>query len=76
MCIAKGKGFLIGSVIHVNDIPIRTSFKSATLLEGIIPRELLLRAGTFPVYVVNPEPLPPGERPGESNKVMLLVKFR
>jgi hypothetical protein len=74
--VVRGKEFLVGSVIHMNGIPIQTNFKSATSLEGVIPRELLLRAGTFPVYVINPEPLPPDEHPGESNKAMLLVKFR
>jgi hypothetical protein len=74
--VVRGKGFLIGSVIHVNGVPIKTNFKSPMSLDGVIPREFLLTAGTLPVYVVNPEPLPPGEHPGESNRIMLLVKFR
>ncbi len=71
-----GKGFMISSVVYVNNFPVKTVFKTATLLEAVLPEEILSKVGTLPIQVFNTGPLPPVENPGRSNKVMFLVKFR
>ena len=72
----RGRGFTIGSVAYVNHHAVRTRFKSPELLEVALPPTLLSQVGTYPVQVINPHPLPPLENAGESNKMMVIVKFR
>ena len=72
----KGRRFMLGSTAYLNRVSVKTVFKSPGILEVTVPKELLLQTGTFPVQVVNPEPLPPLENAGVSNKLMFLVKFR
>lgn len=72
----KGRRFMLGSAAYLNRVSVKTVFKSPGLLEVTVPKELMLQTGTYPVHVVNPEPLPPLENAGISNKLMFLVKFR
>lgn len=72
----RGRGFTVGSVAYVNHHAVRTIFKSPEQLEVALPRTLLSRVGTYPVQVINPHPLPPLENAGDSNKLMVIVKFR
>ncbi len=71
----SGEGFALGSVVHVNGRAVRTNFKSEKLLEATVPKDLLEQVGTYPIQVENPEPLPPLEGWGFSNKIMFIVKF-
>ena len=72
----RGRGFTIGSVAYVNNNAVRTIFKNPELLEVVLSSILLSQVGTYPVQVINPHPLPPLENAGESNKMMVIVKFR
>ena len=72
----RGRGFTIGSVAYVNHHAVRTKFKSPELLEVVLSSTLLSQVGTYPVQVINPHPLPPLENAGDSNKLMVIVKFR
>jgi hypothetical protein len=72
----KGTGFIISSVVHVNQTPVKTTFVSPGLLEATLPKEMMAQVGTYSVRVINPEPLPPLENAGRSNKVMFIVKFK
>lgn len=71
-----GKGFTIGSVVYFNDLPLNTVFKNPGLLEVTLTRPLLNNVGTYPIRVMNPEPLPPIENAGKSNLFLFIVKFR
>jgi hypothetical protein len=71
-----GNGFTLGSVVYVDDKPVPTIFRGEQLIEATLPKDLLARVGAYAIQVVNPEPLPPLEDFGSSNKVMFLVKFK
>ena len=71
-----GKGLTIGSVVYFNHLPLRTVFRNPELLEVTLPAELLARVGTYPIVVINPEPLPPIENAGRSNPFRFIVKFK
>jgi hypothetical protein len=72
----SGQGFTLGSIVHVDGKPVPTAFRGEDSLEATLPKELLARVGTYAIQVVNPEPLPPLEDFGVSNKIMLIVKFK
>ena len=72
----SGQGFTLGSVVYVGQKAVRTTFRSEELIEATLPKELLARVGTYAIQVANPEPLPPIEDFGLSNKFMFIVKFR
>ena len=46
------------------------------LAETILLVALMAWVGTYPVQVINPEPLPPLENAGRSNELMFIVKFK
>ena len=71
-----GERFMIGSEVYVNQRQVKVTFKSPKLLEATLPRGLLAQVGTYPIQVKNPEPLPPLENAGISNKFMFIVKYR
>ena len=71
----SGEGFALGCVVPVNGKTVRTSFKSEKSLEAVLPKELLEQVGTYAIQVENPEPLPPLEDWGLSNKFMFIVKL-
>ena len=71
-----GKGFTIGSVAYFNNIPLKTEFRTPAMLQITLTRELLERVGTYPIQVINPEPLPPIENAGRSNPFLFIVQFR
>ena len=52
-----GNRFVIGSVIDFADQALPTTFIDNRHLTAVIPKELLLSAGTFSVTVTNPAPL-------------------
>jgi len=72
----RGEGFMLGSVAYFNQIPVKTTFKSPKVIEVTLPKGLLAQVGTYPIQVLNPEPLPPLENVGTSNKFMFIVKFK
>ena len=72
----SGEGFALGAVVRVDGKAVRTTFQSEQLIEAILPKGLMARVGTYPIQVINPEPLPPLEKAGISNKIMFIVKFR
>ena len=72
----SGQGFTLGSVVYVNQKAVQTTFRSEELIEATLSKELLARVGTYAIQVENPEPLPPIEDFGLSNKFMFIVKFK
>jgi len=72
----RGNGFTVGSVAYADSTVVQTRYKSPQLLEATLPQDLAKRVGTYPLHVTNPEPLPPLEDAGKSNKMMFVIKFR
>ncbi len=70
----KGKNFFPDSYVSFGLSPILTRFIDQENLSATLPSHLL-RAGTFPVVVINPKPREFPDRGGVSNAIPLIVKF-
>ncbi|MBI4483284.1 MAG: amidohydrolase family protein [Acidobacteria bacterium] len=84
----SGSGFVPYSVALFNGIRVRTVYRDDFTLVASVPAELLRKAGTYPVTVVNPRPVGSVNAPGQSdlipfglrgdtsNPLYFIVKFR
>ena len=71
----SGEGFAFGAVVYADGKAVRTTFQSTRSLEATLPKGLLAQVGTYAIRVENPEPLPPLEDAGLSDKFMFIVKY-
>ena len=53
----RGTGFIKQSIVEFDGTRVQTTFSDSENLEAAIPRWLLARAGTFPIWVTNPKPV-------------------
>ena len=67
----RGKRFVPGVMVVFEDIPLETTFVSATALKAVIPERLLRSVGTYWLYVSSPRP-----GGGDSEAVSLILKYR
>lgn len=70
----RGRDFFPHSVVCFGESPVPTDFVSQERLAATLPSHLV-RAGTFPVAVINPKPREFQDRGGMSNPLPLIVKF-
>jgi hypothetical protein len=70
-----GVNFVKRSVVYVNGQPVTTMVDSGTKLRFVMPHNVLINAGNFPVVVKNPEPAAIPEWGDTSNKAHMLVPF-
>lgn len=67
----QGKNFVPGAVVFFENVPLETTFNSATELQALVPERLLRSVGTYWLHVWNPRP-----GGGESGSASLIVKYR
>jgi hypothetical protein len=72
----KGVGFTKRSVVYFDGRPVPFTRVSGTELKLEIGAPLIARAGTFPITVVNPQPLQRPQWGGTSNRAYLMVDFK
>ncbi|MBI3940500.1 MAG: amidohydrolase family protein [Acidobacteria bacterium] len=72
----NGVGFTKRSKVTFGGEPVPATLVSATELKAIIDASRLVRPGTFPITVTNPEPLQRPQWGGTSNRAYLLVNFK
>lgn len=72
--ILQGKDFFPGSIAYFGSSPLATRFITQEELAAMIP-SYLVRAGTFPIVVINPRPREFPDRGGVSNALPLIVGF-
>ncbi len=72
--VLMGKDFFPHSYVRFGGSPLFTRFVSQEQLTAMLPSHLV-RAGNFPVVVINPKPREYPDREGISNSLPLIVKF-